>query len=200
VSDASDASDVSDVSDVLPLLGPGATAAALRETGLPDRLQRVNLMRTALHQPRVGKVIGDAIDALVLNGVLDAGLRELAILRVGWRIGAAYEWGNHYPLARRVGLTDDEITAVRSAGPPADGALSDAQRCVVRLVDEVLDRVAATPATLAEARDVLGDDRALLELVMIPACYRAIGTLLLSFRVPLEEGVAPWPPDGRSPG
>jgi hypothetical protein len=52
---------------------------------------------------------------------------------------------------------------------------------------------------LAEVRDLLGDDRALLELVMIPACYRAIGTLLLTFGVPLEDGVEPWPPDGRAP-
>jgi len=185
--------------EVLPLLDDGSTAAALRETGLPERLQGVNLLRTALHQPRVGKVIGDAIDALVLNGVLDARIRETAILRVGWRIGAAYEWGNHYPLARRVGLTDDEITAVRSEHAAERAELSPAQRCAVRVVDEVLDHVSATPTTLAEAHRLIGDGGALLELVMIPACYRAIGTLLLTFDVPLEDGVAPWPPDGQAP-
>ena len=177
-------------------LGTEETAAASIEAGLPERLQRVNLLRVALHHPPVARVIGDVIEALVLSGVLDPRLRELAILRVGWRIGAAYEWGNHYPIARRAGLTDEEITAVREADA---GRLPAAERCVVRLVDEVLDSVAATPATLAEARDLLGDDRALLELVMIPACYRAIGTLLLTFDVPLEEGVAPWPPDGARP-
>jgi len=181
---------------LLPLLDLDATAAAIRETGISERLQTVNLLRTALHHPPVGKVIGDTIDALVLSGVLDARLREIAILRVGWRIGAAYEWGNHYPLARRVGLTDDEITAVREADPVT---LPARERIVVRVVDEVLDQVRVTPATLAEVRDMLGDDRALLELVMIPACYRAIGTLLLSFGVPLEDGVEPWPPDGRAP-
>jgi alkylhydroperoxidase family enzyme len=181
---------------LLPLLDPDATAAAIRETGISERLQTVNLLRTALHHPPVGKIIGDSIDALVLSGVLEARLREIAILRVGWRIGAAYEWGNHYPLARRVGLTDDEITAVREPDPVT---LSARERCVVRVVDEVLDQVRVTPATLAEIRDLLGDDRALLELVMIPACYRAIGTLLLTFGVPLEDGVEPWPPDGLAP-
>jgi len=125
---------------LLPLLDLDATAAAIRETGISERLQTVNLLRTALHHPPVGRIIGDTIDALVLSGVLDARLREIAILRVGWRIGAAYEWGNHYPLARRIGLTDDEITAVREADPVT---LPARERCVVRVVDEVLDQVLA---------------------------------------------------------
>ena len=181
---------------ILPLLDVDATLDALREAGLPEQLQRVNLMRTAMHHPPIGRILGDVIDAFVLSGELDAALREIAILRVGWRIGAAYEWGNHYPIARRVGLSDAEVTAVQ-ADDPVD--LSDAQRVVVRVVDEVLDGVSVSHATLQRAREVLGDDRALLELVMVPACYRAIGTLLLTFDVPLEDGVAPWPPDGRPP-
>jgi hypothetical protein len=103
---------------ILPLLEPGAVAGAARQAGIPERLERVNLLRVALHHPPVAKIIGGTIDALVLSGVLDERLRELAILRVGWRIGAAYEWGNHYLIARRVGLTDDEITAVREDVPP----------------------------------------------------------------------------------
>ncbi len=181
---------------ILPLLDPAATADAARVAGIPERLEGVNLLRTALHHPPVARVIADAIDALVLSGTLSPRLRELAILRVGWRIGAAYEWGNHYPLARRVGLTDDEIRAARGDVPAGLGA---AERCAVRVVDEVLDGVSASPETLAEARALLGDDRAVIELVMIPACYRAIGTFLLTFDVPLEEGIGTWPPDGSSP-
>jgi len=180
---------------ILPLLDPASTAAAAQEAGVPERLQGVNLLRTALHHPAVARVIADAIEALVLSGNLSPRLRELAILRVGWRIGASYEWGNHYPLARRVGLTDEEIAAVRGDA----AGLGAAERCAVRVVDEVLDGVSASPATLDEARDLIGDDRAVIELVMIPACYRAIGTFLLTFDVPLEEGIATWPPDGVAP-
>ena len=152
---------------MLPLLDPDETLAALRAAGMPERLQGVNLLRTALHHPPVAKIIGDAIEALVLSGVLDARLRELAIMRVGWRIGAPYEWANHYAIARRAGLTDDEIVAVRERTP---AALSPLEQCVIRLVDDVLDGVAVSAPTLAEARHLLGDDRAVIELVMIPAC------------------------------
>ena len=181
---------------ILPLLDADATAAAIRGTGLSDQLPPVNLMRTVMHHPPVGRIIGDAIEALVFSSVLAARLREIAILRVGWRIGAAYEWGHHYTIAKRIGLSDEEVTAVQTA----DGELlSETERCVVRVVDEVLDGVAVTPGTMREAQALLGDDRALLELVMIPGCYRAIGTVLLSFGVPLEDGVEPWPPHGHSP-
>ncbi len=181
---------------MLPLLDPDATAAAAGPVGIPERLQGVNLLRAALHHPPVARVIADAIDALVLSGALDPRLREIAILRVGWRIGASYEWGNHYVLARRVGLTDEEIRAVRADDV---GSLPPPERCAARVVDDVLDGVSVSAATLAEARELLRDDRALIELVMIPACYRAIGTFLLTFGVPLEEGLEPWPPDGEPP-
>ena len=181
---------------ILPLLDEDATAATVRELGLPERLERANLFRTVMQHPPVGRIVGDAVDALVLSGVLDARLRELAILRVGWRIGAAYEWANHYRLARQAGLSDASITAVQTADA---SVLSDAELCVLRVVDEVIDGVSVTPATLQEARERLGDDRALLELVMIPACYRAIGTLLLTFEIPLEDHLDPWPPGGKAP-
>ena len=73
------------------------------------------------------------------------------------------------------------------------------ERRAVRVVDEVLDQVWVTPATLTEARVSARRRPRLLELVMIPACYRAIGMLLLTFGVPLEDGVQPWPPDGCAP-
>jgi alkylhydroperoxidase family enzyme len=181
---------------ILPLLDADTTAAAIRDSGLSDQLPPVNLMRTLMHHPPVGKIVGDVIEALVFSSVLDARLREIAILRVGWRIGAAYEWGHHYTIAKRIGLSDEEIAAVQTA----DGAvLSETEQCVVRVVDEALDHVWVAPETLAEAQRLLGDDRALLELVMIPGCYRTIGTVLLSFDIPLEDGVVPWPPQGRTP-
>src|SRR5436190_23742181 len=33
--------------------------------------------------------------------------RELLILRIGWRCGSDYEWGQHVVIGRAAGLTDD---------------------------------------------------------------------------------------------
>lgn len=182
---------------IYPLLDLDAATAATREAGISEVLARVNLFRTTLHHPPIGRIVGDVVDALVMNSVLDARLREIAILRTGWRLGSVYEWSNHYGIGRRAGLTDDEIVAIRDGA--SSKVLTDADRCVIRLVDEVFDGVVVTPATLHEARSMLADDRALMELVMIPGCYRTIGTVLLTFGVPLEDHVTPWAPDGRAP-
>ena len=180
-----------------PLLPTDEARTAGLAAGIPERVAQANIMRFALRHPRVAEVFAGMIDVAVLHGSLDARLREIAILRVGWRIGSVYEWSNHVGVARGVGLSDAEILAVRTAD---DRVLSDADRLVIRVVDEVLEDTRVSDATLAAARAEVGDGDELLELVTIPAFYRAIGTMLLTFSVPLEDGLVPWGPDGVGPG
>ena len=66
----------------------------------------------------------------------------------------------------------------------------------ILLVDEVLGGVSVTPSTMANARRLLADDRAVLELLTIPGFYRTIGTVLSTAAIPLEPHIQPWPPDG----
>src|SRR4051794_8624813 len=178
------------------LLSLDDASAAGAGAGIPERVAQANIMRFALRHPRIAAVFAGMIDVAVFHGALDPRLREIAILRVGWRIRSVYEWSNHVGVARGAGLTDAEILAVRTAD--AD-VLSDADLVAVRVVDDVLDSTAVSEATLADARALLGDGDELLELVTIPGFYRAIGTMLLTFSVPLEDGLEAWGPDGQSP-
>jgi len=73
--------------------------------------------------------------ALAVTGVLPPRLRELAILRTGWLCHAEYEWGQHAVLARRVGISDQEIARVKS-GPDAEG-WTELEAAVLRAVDEL---------------------------------------------------------------
>jgi alkylhydroperoxidase family enzyme len=179
-----------------PLLSVEEARAAGDAAGMPPRVSEANIMRFGLRHPGVARVLFDMIDVAVLNGALDARLREIAILRVGWRIGSVYEWSNHVGLARRSGLSDAEILAVRDADA---AVLSSADLVVIAVVDAVLASTAVSSETLAAARELLGDGDELIELVAIPGFYRAIGTLLLTFSVPLEGHIRPWEPDGRAP-
>lgn len=180
----------------LPMLSPDDAVLAARAAGIPEILAGTNVVRFALRNPKVAKVVFDLIDMAVLGGTLDARLREIAILRVGWRIGSVYEWSNHVPIARRAGMTDAEIVAVRDADA---GVLTPADLIAIRVADEVLDHNEVSAATLADARGLLGDGDALVELVAIPGSYRLIGSLLHTFHIPLEAHVAPWAPDATAP-
>ena len=132
-----------------------------------------------------------------MHGRLDARLREIAILRVGWRIGSVYEWSNHVPIGVRAGMSDAEVVAVRTADT---SVLSAADLVAIAVADEVLDHNVVSPPTLAAARALLGDGDELLELVALPGYYRAIGSMLATFSIPLEDHVTPWAPDGSAPG
>jgi alkylhydroperoxidase family enzyme len=180
----------------ITMLSADEAEAAAAAAGIPGVLARPHLLRFGLRHPKLARVFADMIDVAVLDGALDARTREVAILRVGWRIGSVYEWSNHVPIARRAGMTDAEILAVRAADA---AVLSTTDLLAIKVADEVLDRGSVAPATLAAARDVLGDGDELLELVAIPGFYRAIGAVLLTFAVPLEPGVDAWAPDGVGP-
>ena len=62
-----------------------------------------------------------------LDSVLDARLRELAIMRTAWLRRSVYEWTSHYAICVRLGMSDDEIVAVRDlpAGPGAPNAFTN---------------------------------------------------------------------------
>jgi alkylhydroperoxidase family enzyme len=64
---------------------------------------------SAVANPRMRAFFECWLDTFLFEGAIDARLREQAILRIMWRRGRAYEWGNHYRLAVRAGLTDDEV-------------------------------------------------------------------------------------------
>ncbi len=181
----------------LPPLAADVAHTAAAETGIPEVLSNVNLFRVLLHDPGVARVMAAVIKEMTLAGSLDPRLKELAILRVGWRLGAMYEWSNHYLIAKRTGVTDDEIMAVRQG--PDDTRLDAAARAALQVVDEVLDHHIVAPSTLSAARLALRDDPALLELLVLPGLYRTIATVLQTLDVPLEDGREPWPPDGVIP-
>ena len=66
--------------------------------------------------------------------------------------------------------------------------------------DEVLRDGSVNAQTWAVCERELGADSAVLvELVTAIGAWRMIASILHSLGVPLEEGVASWPPDGDPP-
>lgn len=74
-------------------------------------------------------------NAYLLNGsTLSPRIREIALLRAVLRSDCEYLWAHHLPIARRAGLTDSEIDAIRG-GTPATAA----DAAVARAADELVD-------------------------------------------------------------
>jgi 4-carboxymuconolactone decarboxylase len=126
----------------------------------------------------------------LLNGKLPARERELAILRVGWLCRSDYEWGQHVPIGRRAGLTDEEIARI-PAGPAAP-EWSGLDRAILSATDELHDESCITDATWARLAAEF-DDKQLIELVMCVGQYHLVSFALNTFGVQREEGVVGLP-------
>jgi len=75
-----------------------------------------------------------------------------------------------------------------------------AERAVLAATDDVVrDGAVSGESWAACARELDGDATVLLELVTAIGAWRMVASILQSLKVPLEEGVSSWPPDGRSP-
>ena len=180
----------------VPLLSPEAARAAGSEAGLPAQLAELNVFRLLLRLPKTAKAVSDLLLSMLFGGPLDDRLRELVIMRIGWSTGSEYEWTQHWPIAQQRKCTPQELLALRE--PTLPESFGPTERAVLSATDETLAHGAISKATFAECRERFGDDAA-TELAVAIGCWRLISQFARSLEIPLEEGVASWPPDG-APG
>jgi len=160
----------------------------------PSALQRVGVAGAI--DPHLAPFFETWLDTFIFHGRLDPKLRELAILRVMWRCRQAFEWGNHYRLARNAGVTREEVLAIRTATPEHD--LAGPVALVVRAADDVVDDGSVSEPTMVALRALF--PRGLLdEFLYLVAGYRMFATVSASRREARVGSHAPWPPDGVGP-
>jgi alkylhydroperoxidase/carboxymuconolactone decarboxylase family protein YurZ len=164
---------------------PSTAAAALERTGLGEGID-----------PALAPFFHAWLDTFIFHGRLDPRLRQLTILRVMWRCGQAFEWGNHYRIARNEGVTREDILAIRTATPDRD--LDGAVAVVVRAADDVVDDGRIAEETMAALGTVFPGPL-LFEFLYVVAGYRMFATVAASRREDREPARAPWPPDGVGP-
>lgn len=179
------------------MLSPEASRAAAAELGMADMMADLSVFRVLLQNPPVGDALNGMLQALLGKGRLDGRLRELIIMRLGWASGSVYEWTQHWRVATQLQVDPDDILAVRDW--QSSDRLGPAERAVLAATDETLDTGTISDATWAACVEHVGGDEQLIELVVAIGNWRLFSSLLRSLRVPLEDGVVPWPPDGAAP-
>ncbi len=129
-------------------------------------------------------------NALLYRCELDAGLRELAIVRVGRLSRAAYEVFQHERIAREAGVGEEKIAALRDATIEAP-AFTDHEKAVLRYTDDVVRNVKASDKTLKAIQAFLTPG-AVVELTLTIGYYMMVCRFLESMGVDGEEGQAEW--------
>lgn len=182
----------------IPLLSEEAAVAAAGEVGVSEYVTALNLNRVLLRHPQMAKRFIAYFSDLMFENQLPARLRELAIMRIAWMTGSTYEWTQHWPLATGADIAEDDLLALRGDWDGHTG-FSDADRAVLAATDDVIERGRITTESWERCAEHLADPAQLIELVLAIAGWRMVATILQSLEVPLEDGNAPWPPDGRAP-
>ena len=169
-----------------------------KEFGVPSSMSHLNVFRALLNHPELAKAVSGLLSMLLWKANrLDERLRELIIMRIGWRTGSLYEWTQHWNVARRIGMGEAEILAVRDWR--ASPVLNEADRAVLAATDDTLDNGRISDATWELCREQIGGDAELAEMVVAIGNWRMFSEMLQSLQIPLEAGIAHWPPDGKAP-
>lgn len=177
----------------IPRLTEEEALEVARSAGLPEAMARLSVFRVLLHHPELAKAITGLLTTLLFRGKLDARLRELVIMRIGWSTGSCYEWTQHWRVAVELGISEADLLAVRD---PGSSNLGPAERAVLAATDETRTRGFISHTTWRECERHLPSAEERLELVAAIANWTMFSQLLQSLEIPLEEGVEPWPPDG----
>jgi 4-carboxymuconolactone decarboxylase len=154
----------------------------------------LNLFRIVAYNPKLLRNWLRMSAPLLTGGLsLEPRLREIAILRVAQNVRSDYEFGQHIPIARAAGLTDEEIAALKDFAE--SGCFSDLERAVIRYTDAVSLLDAGAPDLARELRRWLSD-RELLELSFVIGHWTMVACVLVPLEVELDEHVEATLPEG----
>jgi 4-carboxymuconolactone decarboxylase len=135
-------------------------------------------MNALLYSPAVGDALQRLGSAIRFETELGDRVRELAILTVAVSCESEYEWVQHEAIARRLGVSEADLVAVRDGGALSDPH-EDAVCGLVRLLDRGGD---LDDAHFTRAIELVGN-RGMVELTALVGYYRTLAQQLSLFRV-----------------
>ena len=160
-----------------------AILAPLKEMGGGRVL---NIFATLAHHPDLMRrwlVFGNHV---LGKSTLPPRAREIAILRIGWLCRSAYEWGQHVIIARREGISDEEIARI-AAGPDADG-WTEAEATLLRATDELHADARIADCTWADLVRHF-DRKQCMDLGFTVGQYNLVSMALNTFGVVPDAGI-----------
>jgi alkylhydroperoxidase family enzyme len=137
---------------------------------------------TMLRRPALWDAMSKMTFALTGSAAIGIRERELLILRVGWRNGAPYEFGEHVKKSYAAGLTAEDIARVKE-GPSADG-WTELERALILAVDELKDDVMISDETWSILSAHLTQEQ-LLELPILIGQFTMVSYFQNALRMPL---------------
>jgi 4-carboxymuconolactone decarboxylase len=143
-----------------------------------------------LHSPELARRIAETGHYVRFEGPLPQADRELAIITVARALDCQYEWAAHAVLARRAGVRDEVIAAIRERRAPAGLTPAEAQLNVYAAALLREHRVSDDAFAALQARFGL---EGLVDLTATIGYYAMIACALNAFAIEPTPGEPPLP-------
>jgi alkylhydroperoxidase family enzyme len=148
-----------------------------------------NIFKTLTHYPALMRRWLVFANHVLFKSSLPVYERELIILRIGYLCKAEYEWAQHVDIARRAGMTDDQIRAAKT-GPETPG-LSELERLVLQATDELHEDSHISDATWTGLAAHL-DMKQLMDVVFTVGQYNIVSMVANTLGIQIDEGMTGW--------
>jgi 4-carboxymuconolactone decarboxylase len=166
----------------VPPVVPGSRAelAAIETSIKAQRGDILLLYQVLLNSAPLAEGWEKLLTAVRKHSSVPPDIREMVILRVAILNHAPYEFEAHAPIARKVGVTDAKLAALREINPSE--TFTPRERAVFALTD-AMTRDVQVPDTLFEPLRAHFDTRALVELVATVAAYNMVSRFLEALQI-----------------
>jgi AhpD family alkylhydroperoxidase len=154
--------------------------AAIEGSILAERGEILLLYRVLLNSAPLAAGWEQLLTAVRNRSSLPAQLRELIILRVAVLNRAPFEFDAHLPVARKSGVSEAKITALRAE--EIGDAFTSLERAVLTLTDTMTRNVQVPDAQFEPLRAHF-DARGLVELVATVAAYNMVSRFLEALNI-----------------
>jgi alkylhydroperoxidase family enzyme len=118
------------------------------------------------------------------GAVIEARLRELAIMTVALATGATYEFNHHWKSALTAGLRREQLDQLADA--ETSDAFDERERAIVRYAREATLSLKVSDETWSALRQRFSM-RETMDVVMAVAWYNAVARMLLPMEIEMED-------------
>lgn len=151
----------------------------------PNEKSKLNITGLWAKHPKLMSAQRNLQKHIFLDSTLSPRIRELAILRIGWRCNSGYELAQHAKFGMEAGLDrNDLIRITKDSNHPEWTPIESA---IVRAADEMFDDAFVSTQTWNDLSKELNEQQ-LLDLLSIVGRYWAVSVVLNSTGLQLEEG------------
>ena len=176
--------------DLTALTGEDADTAAKNRLGGRD----LNIFRVLMNHPKLTKRWTVFASHVLQKQTLPLRDRELLILRIGWLNQSEYEWAQHVEIAKRGGITREEIERV-GQGPGAGWNRHEA--ALLQAADELFSNSVVSDRTWAALAQRYSTEQ-MIDTVFTIGQYNLVSWALNSFGVPLDDHLPGHAPQAKA--